>query len=741
MARIFKTNKEQYTVFFRYMRSYILLFSMPLILSLLLFSYYIKIYQTEILDHHYERTRHLTFSVDNYMEQIQNVYLQMSTEPNTGRGMLRDGMHQMQLSKELSSYKRSNYLIHDLYYFQKDLTTGISSGLVFQLATADRFHIHYPAWPYNQMITDIYEIQSIQWRAFETVQNGPLMMSDVMTGIFPLPLSGYYNSAVLLVQIEKEKFEQLLFTSEQQSSFFAIVDENDQLLYASGDESGIDIRTLSENTNDFFTDETSGYFVSRIHSEVNNWTYYHAFPLRDAMEKVTLWRSVILLFTLLMLVIGSVTILFVTKRNYKPVKELKNVIHDSGLDIKNIKDEIGQAKSAIEYLNELRSSLEKKLLLSRSHVTESFILHLLQGKYSTINEFNQHSKEYGIEIRGNSIFAVAVSGINQKSVSLPLSAILTDQYDCYLVDIGREDCQVYICSRIDSSIVSVPDDIIRRINHEDLTELSLCHIGMSSETDNLSHTYRICLEALVALEQLRRNKSCSESVYSYSTKQLQYTLFYPSVDISYLRESISSRDREHFVNAYDTLYNFISNTELSSLIRLFICFEMINSMLNEVIKNNQNVFPLSIIEKYSASLFYQNANQLEAVIELMSDLKNSILNIWCSNEQERKRPIDKIYEYIDKHYKDSDFSAKMIADYMEMSLPALSSYFKKEEGINISQYITAKKMTYITELLRTTNLSMSEIANLAGYASTSSFIRKFRQEMGDTPGEYKKKYD
>ena len=57
-----------------------------------------------------------------------------------------------------------------------------------------------------------------------------------------------------------------------------------------------------------------------------------------------------------------------------------------------------------------------------------------------------------------------------------------------------------------------------------------------------------------------------------------------------------------------------------------------------------------------------------------------------------------------------------------------------------SQYIETLKMNLAANLLLQSDLPINEIANAAAYTSTSSFIRKFRQYMGITPGEYRRIY-
>lgn len=54
--------------------------------------------------------------------------------------------------------------------------------------------------------------------------------------------------------------------------------------------------------------------------------------------------------------------------------------------------------------------------------------------------------------------------------------------------------------------------------------------------------------------------------------------------------------------------------------------------------------------------------------------------------------------------------------------------------------IKEKKIDYAKMLLRTTNLSVSEIAQRLGYINLSHFTASFKQITNTTPVNYRKKY-
>ena len=79
----------------------------------------------------------------------------------------------------------------------------------------------------------------------------------------------------------------------------------------------------------------------------------------------------------------------------------------------------------------------------------------------------------------------------------------------------------------------------------------------------------------------------------------------------------------------------------------------------------------------------------------------------------------------------------MVADYFHISASNLSHQVKAMTGRNVSDYIAERKMVYAQELLRETDYSVQEIADMVGYSQTASFIRKFKKYFSMTPLEYR----
>ena len=73
-----------------------------------------------------------------------------------------------------------------------------------------------------------------------------------------------------------------------------------------------------------------------------------------------------------------------------------------------------------------------------------------------------------------------------------------------------------------------------------------------------------------------------------------------------------------------------------------------------------------------------------------------------------------------------------------MSESGLSNYYKKHFGQSILDSVTQLRIEQAITLLKNSKLSVQEISALVGYANVNSFIRRFKQIMNLTPGEYRR---
>lgn len=110
----------------------------------------------------------------------------------------------------------------------------------------------------------------------------------------------------------------------------------------------------------------------------------------------------------------------------------------------------------------------------------------------------------------------------------------------------------------------------------------------------------------------------------------------------------------------------------------------------------------------------------------------------CCNPKEnssRNHPaMEKAFSYI-KANLDKEIPLTELARHSGLGVSRLSQLFRESLGISPMQYTAKAKSEKATELLLTTNLSITEIAEQMGFASINYFSRFFRKQTGHSPQE------
>jgi AraC family transcriptional regulator len=95
-------------------------------------------------------------------------------------------------------------------------------------------------------------------------------------------------------------------------------------------------------------------------------------------------------------------------------------------------------------------------------------------------------------------------------------------------------------------------------------------------------------------------------------------------------------------------------------------------------------------------------------------------------------------EYIDRNLRDRLTLAEIAAG-LDLNPQYFARVFKKAVGQSPHQYILEKRVEHAKALLKTTDLSLVEIASQVGIATQSHFTTVFHRATGMTPREFREK--
>lgn len=580
----------------------------------------------------------------------------------------------------------------------------------------------------------------------ETLQNGKKIITFVNT------MYNNKNDVIgsLVIQINAKSIVGDIFLEElERGSSLYVLDNFKNTLIAFGGTDGdieaipfVDINKKGCVENDdrviIFT-TASGY----------RWTYAVAIPESVMFEQL---KPMKMYFALIMSIyaLSAFAILLVAMRKNK--KRMQKILKKLG-----IKDSNHGGIGVEEIVSGIDDLVANNLALSDSvkdrenYIKQRAIIDVLTGK--TNKDCEEKLKEAGI-VFGNGLFCEIVvqiedegllreadlkkSNLSHTCIINVFSEIFSKICKSYVAEIDGKHIAFILNFENENNFVSEITDLCTQTRTILLAEFEMVvEIGISTVDSEISKLNRLYNEALIALD--------------YKTEPGQNVIFYDDVigeeklvSVYYYPSDIEER-----------IINYVRVGDASNLIKVLDMLVEKNIKNPSVRNSSKNCFYYDLLGTYmkAADLVEYDSELMHKLILKEDDnyisIKNSVsvlcgefINICRLSHKFQEAGVDKtaekIKQYVDDNYSDINLGVFTIADQFGLSRQTVSKKFSQAFGEKLNEYITEVRMAKAKELLATTNLNGFRIAEMVGYADSSTFIRVFKKLYGVTPGQYKK---
>ncbi|MBP1965341.1 helix-turn-helix transcriptional regulator [Paenibacillus aceris] len=116
---------------------------------------------------------------------------------------------------------------------------------------------------------------------------------------------------------------------------------------------------------------------------------------------------------------------------------------------------------------------------------------------------------------------------------------------------------------------------------------------------------------------------------------------------------------------------------------------------------------------------------------------NELEHIFESNLSKKRNPIiEQAERYVKSRYAE-ELSLQILASRLNVNNIYLGRLFKEETGVYFSDYLNYIRLERAKELLASTLMKVSDIAGQIGFVDSNYFFRKFKQDTGLSPTEYR----
>lgn len=409
-----------------------------------------------------------------------------------------------------------------------------------------------------------------------------------------------------------------------------------------------------------------------------------------------------------------------------------------------------------ECIHEKKELLEKRYFESfvdncKPQLREKLLLDLIHG--NLINEESLKQKCLFLNMDKNLSYFVIIAEVDNKKerfvslqekekifVSLHLSqafsSVFPETQELTFLSITEGRYIILIPKYATDDIVGVCNNV--RETFHSYTDLSATFGigGAPVELIQLKEAYERAEETLLYKYLTGRNTViCYEDIITITTceKQLTNTIFLQTQIIQEVRAGNS----EDIESLYDEWFGVLEGYTPMLVKSLIIQF--VGNLSVELMGVG-----ISLTELFGdADILIEKVLRFDTIFDVKFWLRQ-ILQFICEdigakNQRSTAHLVKKAAQFMDEHLGE-DINVDTIASHVYLSSGYLMTIFKREMGISIISYLTAKRMEKAKELLLENDLKIYEIANEVGYSNATFFSSTFRNHVGLSPKQFKERY-
>jgi len=703
--------------YFRYLVSLILIMLLPLVVLSFYFNarfmvkFYEEVYETVDME-----LQQISIQIDEHIGQMREASMRLSLDPAVKNALKVDSPYRLKQTMDfLAILNSANDNYDEIILNPKERRYLVTSSTTWN---REFFYDHNFTEERRDEAKKLLERRDIPNSSTVAIPGASLShyFKDSILYVFPF-LSGYGSSSgTIIFLVSLRTFDTLISTRlNNYNAQIFITDASGNLLFT------------NSAADDFAKYRNSRGFEKRSISSKNGWTYY-AFLSKSqtTFAQVDRLMKEYLVLVLLLLVVGAIAIHFLQRINYAPIKNLSDKAKEL-VPEQSTNNEFQKISAAIEFLSIRSSSLESTLEENVAAIKNSRINRLINGGYQSLEDFNLDNNDLNMNLSHSfsAILLLLLSSPIQNTLDYAesLRRRLSSYNLFYTTGINREQL-VFILNTEENS---TPHELALKIQMLAKDDSISMTIGIGSTVKDIGKLAQSFIEATSALDYRFIKGSGTIIEFKEIIGRIGSVRLYPNAEILALSNALYSRNTESIMRSIDALILILHDDRLPIYLARSICSDII-----QLIKKNY-----AGKETEDITLRLTKADSLEKVIHMAEEWKEIVRKTKASDHRPESTTMNKIKEYIDEHCLECEFSAYETASRFNMTLPVLSRSFKEYFDQNLIDYTTAIRMDTAKMLLEDQSISISDIAQKVGYYNLSSFTRRFKQNFGISPSEFR----
>ncbi|WP_261301650.1 helix-turn-helix domain-containing protein [Paenibacillus andongensis] len=674
--------------------------------------------------------------------------------------------------KKLKQYVTSSPLIRSIYIYNSKADRVIFSisehGEGIQTTTdfLDQDIIHILRSP-KKIVSDAYFTRQVDY-----VLDNKNVSENFLTLVLTNTTNNGEIESSLVINLNQRILQQMV-TSGRTGDLNQVL-----IMYKNGNVlSHDDTSMINKNlANESYTkqilesNDEKGSFITKINDKESLVSYVKATHLglifigigeySKLLSSAYSMQNTLLILTIVFIFAGIIIAAFFTSSIYNPFRKL---LHDIQLRVRNQKK--NSVLDVYDYLkhtfNELADDVDKYRLDSSRLLNtkkKTLLEKLVEGNIDEKIYDKDYLMEYGVSfdhpffltlVLKMDSFEKVLSGSWSKDVRLVRFAILNIAIELFRekqckvegIDNGHDYVSIILNvnngnDEIMSKLIDTTKEIQDKVNKYlkisvsagigDLVE-GVKSISESFQNALSASNYRIIFgrEAVIKYGDIaeRNNNDLHEYPYEIEKRLIE------AIKELNLRK-IDTSLQEFF----EMLALFSADIIQITLLQLAVLLtKTLSSITKTSIENGEYSIKVLVSK-------IQTCETLEEIQQYLYSLCSEVVEAKGNDSKENVKTmiVNKMKDYVGKHYDGANLSTDTVADYVELSRNYVRSIFKEITGISLSDYITQYRMTEAQRLLIETDYPVRRIAELVGYPENSKhFFTLFKKHFGSTPENYR----
>lgn len=206
-----------------------------------------------------------------------------------------------------------------------------------------------------------------------------------------------------------------------------------------------------------------------------------------------------------------------------------------------------------------------------------------------------------------------------------------------------------------------------------------------------------------------------------------------------LMENIETLNEQAVIQELSRIRKQLSGEKMKDgAVLLALSVELVDTLVLSLKKMYTDTMPLRLQEEFRQA-FHMCITVDEVFQALEETFRAGIQDVAQAREQSETRPIRDVKKYIQEHYNEP-VKLEDVSSLTGFNPNYFSGMFKKQVGMNFSEYLTYVRIEKAKQFLIKGELSAMDIAEEIGYGDAKYFYKIFKKSTGLTPMEFSRLY-